>query len=68
MTYFVDGDFQNQSLKEVFENHRQAFGNYQGEYPLLVKIISANDYLSVQVHPDDLYAQEHNQSLGKPES
>ena len=27
-----------------------------GEYPLLVKIIQANDTLSIQVHPDDEFA------------
>jgi len=35
--------------------------------PLLVKIIFTEENLSVQVHPDDLYAQEHEQSLGKTE-
>lgn len=29
-----------------------------GDYPLLVKIIQANDFLSVQVHPDDEKAVE----------
>lgn len=29
-----------------------------GDYPLLVKIIQANDTLSVQVHPDDDYAKK----------
>ena len=27
-----------------------------GEYPLLVKVIQANDTLSIQVHPDDDWA------------
>src|SRR5699024_8282193 len=27
-------------------------------YPLLVKVVDANDDLSVQVHPDDTYARE----------
>ena len=37
-------------------------------FPLLVKLIDANDRLSVQVHPDDDYAWEHeNGSLGKTE-
>ena len=30
-----------------------------GRFPLLVKIIDANDNLSVQVHPDDAYAALH---------
>ena len=37
-------------------------------FPLLVKIIDANDHLSIQVHPDDAYAQIHeNGSQGKTE-
>ena len=37
-------------------------------FPLLVKIITANDDLSIQVHPDDAYSALHeNGSLGKTE-
>jgi mannose-6-phosphate isomerase len=38
------------------------------KFPLLVKLIDANDKLSVQVHPDDTYAFSHeNGELGKNE-
>jgi len=37
------------------------------KFPLLVKMIDANDKLSIQVHPDDKYASEHGKSLGKNE-
>lgn len=40
------------------------FGN---KFPLLFKFIDATDDLSVQVHPDDDYALEHDDSLGKNE-
>ena len=36
-------------------------------FPLLVKIIAANDDLSVQVHPDDDYAAAHGFESGKSE-
>ena len=37
-------------------------------FPLLVKIIDAKSDLSIQVHPDDVYAGVHeNGSLGKME-
>jgi mannose-6-phosphate isomerase len=40
----------------------------RGKFPLLVKLVDANRDLSVQVHPDDAYAQEHeNGELGKTE-
>ena len=36
-------------------------------FPLLVKIIDANDDLSIQVHPDDDYASAHGLERGKSE-
>ncbi|PPE05381.1 type I phosphomannose isomerase catalytic subunit [Williamsoniiplasma lucivorax] len=68
MSFLTTGKFKDQSLKSVFEAHRHLFGDYQGEFPLLVKIITPNDYLSVQVHPDDAYALKKHHCLGKPES
>lgn len=41
---------------------------YPDKFPLLVKFLDCNDKLSVQVHPDDVYAREHeNGELGKTE-
>ena len=37
-------------------------------FPLLIKLIDANDRLSIQVHPSDEYALRHENSLGKTES
>ncbi len=60
---------QNISFKDFFEANREKFGlTNNEEFPLLTKIITANDYLSVQVHPNDEYAKVHHNSLGKPES
>lgn len=42
----------------------EKFGN---EFPLLIKFIDANDYLSIQVHPDDDLAKERHNSYGKTE-
>jgi len=30
---------------------------YEGDFPLLIKLLDANQDLSIQVHPDDAYAQ-----------
>lgn len=56
-------------LSELWEGHRELFQGAEGDrFPLLIKIIDAKDNLSVQVHPDDVYAGEHeNGSLGKRE-
>ena len=40
----------------------------RGEFPLLLKLLNARDRLSVQVHPDDVYAREHESKLGKTEA
>lgn len=64
-----EGTFTGMSLSELYEQHRELFGNITAkEFPLLVKIIDARDKLSIQVHPDDDYARVHeNGSLGKSE-
>lgn len=36
-------------------------------FPLLIKLIDAKDYLSVQVHPSDEYALKYENSFGKSE-
>ena len=38
-----------------------------GRFPLLIKFIDAAADLSVQVHPDDIYAAEHENDNGKTE-
>jgi mannose-6-phosphate isomerase len=35
-----------------------------GDFPILVKFIFPNDKLSIQVHPDDTYAEAHEQATG----
>lgn len=40
------------------------FGN---EFPILIKFIDANDWLSIQVHPDDELALQRHNCLGKTE-
>lgn len=59
-----------QDILEVYMNELvgdkvyETFGN---TFPLLIKIIAADDDLSVQVHPDDDYAAEHDNAFGKTE-
>ena len=46
----------------------QVFEKYGNVFPLLIKIINSNDWLSIQVHPDDEYAIEHENEQGKNEA
>ncbi|MBQ8525731.1 MAG: class I mannose-6-phosphate isomerase [Clostridia bacterium] len=70
LSLVAEGEHKGRTLKEViFENKEQMLGDCECErFPLLVKLLDANDKLSVQVHPDDAFAFEHeNGSLGKTE-
>ncbi|MFW5986363.1 MAG: type I phosphomannose isomerase catalytic subunit [Halanaerobiales bacterium] len=53
------------------KNARQLLGKYLVEnnktFPLLVKFLSVKNKLSIQVHPDDAYAREHEGEPGKTE-
>ncbi|MCL2676367.1 MAG: mannose-6-phosphate isomerase, class I [Streptococcaceae bacterium] len=63
-----NGEYAGQTLDELYANHRELFGNSDKEvFPLLTKILDANDWLSVQVHPDDEYGLAHEGELGKTE-
>ena len=70
-SYVVSGEFGRQELAEVLRAHPEYLGKrHKGEntLPILIKFIDAKKDLSVQVHPTDAYAQEHeNGQLGKTE-
>lgn len=64
----TNGEFKGKSLEEVYQKHKDLFGNPKdATLPLLVKIIDANTDLSIQVHPDDTMARELEDSRGKTE-
>ncbi|MHC1684436.1 MAG: type I phosphomannose isomerase catalytic subunit [Clostridiaceae bacterium] len=65
-----NGEFKGKTLSWLYENHREIFANINNpEFPLLVKLIDAADNLSIQVHPDDKYANEvEKQQFGKTEA
>ena len=60
-------------LSEVIKSHPDYLGTHASsvadcKFPILIKLIDAKEDLSIQVHPDDDYASEHeNGSLGKTE-
>ncbi len=56
----TEGTYAGWHLSKLYAEHRELFGNITAEeFPLLVKIIDARENLSIQVHPDDAYAREH---------
>jgi mannose-6-phosphate isomerase len=67
----ASGEFAGMTLSEVIRQHPKFLGSHPGtttELPILIKFIDAKKDLSVQVHPTDAYAREHeNGQLGKTE-
>ena len=67
----VNGPFAGWTLRELWSSEPVLFGRGKEEdkeFPLLVKIIDAREDLSVQVHPDDVYAgKQEGYAYGKTE-
>lgn len=63
------GDLEGKMLGELWSERPDLFGYFESDrFPLLTKILDANDDLSVQVHPNDEYAKEYEfGELGKTE-
>lgn len=70
-SFVATGEHEGKTLSEVLKNHPEYLGEHasaMGEFPILIKLIDAKQDLSVQVHPSDTYAREHeNGQLGKTE-
>ena len=66
-----NGAFAGMLLRDVLRAHRdEVLGESTGDadaFPLLIKLIDAADRLSVQVHPDDDYAERVENDRGKTE-
>lgn len=63
-----NGKYKGKTLDQVWNEDKNLFGNdSRDKFPLLTKILDANDKLSVQVHPNDEYALEHENEYGKTE-
>ena len=62
----TNGKYKGETLRHLWRKHPELFGDYpEKEFPLLLKLISSKDDLSVQVHPNDDYALKKHNSLGK---
>ena len=65
------GDFDGKTLAEAIEElGDDCLGTKGGDFPffpILIKLIDAHSPLSIQVHPSDEYALEHENQFGKTE-
>jgi mannose-6-phosphate isomerase len=65
----INGRHAGKTLLQLWHDAPELFGaDGQGRFPLLVKMIDARDWLSVQVHPTDRQAERlKNEAMGKHE-
>lgn len=63
----LKGRYEGKTLSKLWEENPELFGeNNREDFPIMVKLLDADEDLSVQVHPDDEYAKIHeNGSKGK---
>lgn len=72
-TAVSEGWLKGNQLNELVEIYmddlvgEKAFEKYGNEFPLLIKLLDANDWLSIQVHPDDDLAKMRHNGSGKTE-
>lgn len=66
-----NGEYKGETLFKVLADNKSFLGkncDSFSKFPLLIKLIDANDKLSIQVHPDDSYANTYeNGEYGKTE-
>jgi len=69
----ANGFLEGNNLEEIIEVYmgdlvgEEIFEKFGREFPLLIKLIDANDDLSIQVHPPDDIAKERHRAYGKTE-
>lgn len=65
-----NGPLEGQSLTHIVSQYPELYlgETDRAEFPLLIKFIHAEQDLSVQIHPDDLYAQKYEGDFGKTEA
>jgi len=68
-----NGEFRHTTITQLIEKWgaqlvgEKVYDKFGNQFPLLIKFIDACDDLSIQVHPDDLLAEERHHSFGKTE-
>ena len=68
-----NGFLAGNDLNEILEVYMydmvgdSVYEKYGNEFPVLIKLIDANDWLSIQVHPDDELAARRESGRGKTE-
>lgn len=73
LSVIANGVYAGKNIKQAIDEFKgsligtKVYAQFGNSFPLLIKFIDANDYLSVQVHPDDELAKQRHNSFGKTE-
>ena len=70
VSVIANGEQAGKTLAQYIEEDKSVLGTNCGrfeQFPILIKLIDAKDNLSVQVHPDNDYAQRVEGEYGKTE-
>jgi len=73
MSVVSNGFLAGNNIEELIEVYMgditgdMVFEKFGNEFPLLIKLIEAQDDLSIQVHPDDALAKKRHKAYGKTE-
>lgn len=73
LSVVANGALKGNSIEDLIEVYMgdlvgdKVYDKFGLQFPLLIKLIDAQDALSIQVHPDDALAAERHNSYGKTE-
>ncbi|MEG2756019.1 MAG: type I phosphomannose isomerase catalytic subunit, partial [Mucinivorans sp.] len=68
-----NGKLKGNNLQELIEIYmgdlvgENVYDRFGDEFPLLIKLIDAQDFLSIQVHPNDELSRQRHNAYGKTE-
>jgi mannose-6-phosphate isomerase len=66
-SFIKEGKYQGRSLAELYKEEPGLFNSQVSYFPILIKLLSTESDLSIQVHPDDKMAQHMGLKCGKSE-
>lgn len=64
----VNGEYKGKTLFELWEEKPELFHSRFKRFPVLIGMVGPEDALSIQVHPDAVYAKAHGLPSGKNEA
>ena len=67
-TFCITEPFVGKTLHELWNSHQELFGHPNEPFPVIISLVGPEDDLSIQVHPDNIYALKEGFNSGKNEA